>query len=181
MYRVRQSEGLGSCTFPNNLSEAKAQWCLQFPSLCSTATYKAAVALCSPDTTLPQLTGPTSHLAVGEGLSTVPVPYPCSDGSLATAAANCPAFSAAVDAVIADQQTAWDAANRAAMAAAQAHLDAIGTAQGQECLVGSPVQNADGTWSCSRLPGTNWLLYGGIAAGVLALLMIRGQGERRGR
>jgi hypothetical protein len=166
MYRVRQQSGLGDSSPQcgvlaiNDVSTAKACWCLSWPSLCSTESYQAAMALIHPDLVYGTMPTPPPHAAVGAGLSTTPVPYPCSDGSLATSAANCPAFSAAVDTVIADQQTAWNAQNAAYMAGVQSNLDQV---------------------AASQAGGTNWLLYGGIAAGVLVLLMIRGQGERRGR
>jgi len=38
--------------------------------------------------------------AVGAGTSTVPAPYACQDGSLVTAATNCPEYSAALDTTI---------------------------------------------------------------------------------
>jgi hypothetical protein len=153
----RSKRGLGSCTFPNNLSEAKAQWCLTFPALCSTATIQAANALCSPDLVISPIMQPPAVPAVGAGLSPLPAPYPCSDGSLATAAANCPAYSAAVDSVIAQQQIAWQAQNAATMADTQANLDAIAAAN----------------------PSTNWLLYGALAIGVVALVSMGGGGSAR--
>ena len=172
----RSKRGLGSCAFPNNLSEAKAQWCLTFPALCSTATIQAANALCSPDLVISPILQPPAVPAVGAGLSPIPAPYPCSDGSLATAAANCPAYSAAIDSVIAQQQAAWDAQNMATMKDTAANLSAINDANPPTCFFGTPTQAADGTWSCGS---TNWLLYGALAIGVVALVSMGGGGSAR--
>jgi hypothetical protein len=179
MYRVR-SRGLGSCAFPNNLSEAKAQWCLTFPALCSTATIQAATALCSPDQVISPILQPPGHPAVGAGLSPVAVPYPCSDGSLATAASNCPAYSAAVDASIADQQIAWQVQNAATLAETQANLDAINAANPPTCLFGTATQAADGTWSCGGLSGIpTWLWIGLAGVAAFAFVSAGGGSPRR--
>jgi hypothetical protein len=172
----RSKRGLGSCAFPNNLSEAKAQWCLTFPALCSTATIQAANALCSPDLVISPILQPPAVPAVGAGLSPIPAPYPCSDGSLATAAANCPAYSAAIDSVIAQQQAAWDAQNMATMKDTAANLSAINDANPPTCFFGTPTQAADGTWSCGS---TNWLLYGGIALLAVFGMTVMGGGSAR--
>jgi hypothetical protein len=176
-YRVRR--GLSSCAVPNNLSEAKAQWCLTFPALCSTATIQAATALCSPEVISPILQ-PPAVAAVGAGLSTQQVPYPCADGSLATAAANCPAYSGAVDAVIAQQQTAWQAQNAATIAETQANLDAINAANPPFCLFGTATQADDGSWSCGGLgaiPTWVWIGLAGVAA--FAMVSAGGGSPRR--
>jgi hypothetical protein len=48
--------------------------------------------------------------AVDLGLSTNPVPYACSSGSLVTAAVNCPEYTAAVDAALAAGKVLTDQA-----------------------------------------------------------------------
>lgn len=91
--------------------------------------------------------------AVGAGTSTVPAPYACSDGSLTTAATNCPEYSSAVDASIAQGKALTD----------QALLDWYG----QQAPVTDP-------------SSTNWLLYGALAAvGLVALVFVGGGSPRR--
>ena len=177
----RHKRGMGSCAVPNNLSEAKAQWCLTFPALCTTATIQAATALCSADQVISPTLAPPAVPAVGAGLSTTPAPYPCSDGSLATAATNCPAYSGAVDAVIAAQQAAWQAQNAATVADTQANLDAIAAANPPWCLSGTATQADDGTWACPALiPNIpNWLLYGLLGLGAFAMVASGGGSPRR--
>jgi hypothetical protein len=172
----RSKRGLGSCAVPNNTSEAKAQWCLTFPALCSTASIQAATMLCYPDQVISPIMEPPHTPAVGAALSSLATPYPCSDGSLATAATDCPAYSAALDASIAGQQAAWDAQNMATMKQTQANLDQINNANPPTCFFGTPTQAADGTWSCGS---TNWLLYGALAIGVVALVSMGGGGSAR--
>jgi hypothetical protein len=176
-YRFKR--GFGACTiFANNTSEAKAYFCLTFPKLCSTADIQAANALCSPDQVISPILQPPAVAAVGGALSTLPGgPYPCSDGSMATAATNCPAYSGAVDAVIAQQQTAWQAQNAATIAETQANLDAINAANPPFCLFGTATQADDGTWSCGGLAGIpTWVWFG--LAGVAAFAMVRPGGRR---
>src|ERR1039458_9859429 len=121
-YRFKR--GFGACTiFANNTSEAKAYLCLTFPKLCSAADIQAANALCSPDQVISPILQPPAVAAVGGALSTLPGgPYPCSHGSMATAATNCPAYSGAIDSVIAQQQTAWQAQNAATIEIGRAHV-----------------------------------------------------------
>jgi hypothetical protein len=168
MYRIRQ-EGMGGYdVLVDPLGYAKAHWCLSFPTLCTKDNYQASMAYLQPSTIAPIQTPPVVTSPVGD-----PLTVPPADAAQA---------QALIDAQLAQQLQAWKDQNAATIAQTQANLDKAGTAYDMSCLVGSPVQNADGTWSCSLLPaGTNWLLYGGIAAGVLGLLMIRGQGERSGR
>jgi hypothetical protein len=166
----RSKRGLGSCAFPNNLSEAKAQWCLTFPALCSTATIQAATMLCSPDQVISPILQPPPVAAVAGALSTTPAPYPCSDGSLATAATNCPAYSSAVDSVIAQQQVAWQEQNAATMAQTQANLNAINDANPPTCFLGTPTQADDGTWTCSGLGGIpTWVWIAAVGIGAFAI------------
>ena len=172
-YRFKR--GFGSCALPNNLSEAKAQWCLTFPALCSTATIQAANALCSPGQVISPILQPPAVGAVAGSLSTLQVPYPCSDGSLATAAVNCPAYSGAIDAVIAQQQIAWQGQNTATIAETQASLDAINAANPPTCLFGTATQADDGSWSCGGLAGIpTWVWFG--LAGVAAFAMVSAGG-----
>ena len=50
MRRAFNSMGLGTTLgMPDNLSEAKAQWCLSLPFFCSAATLQASQALMTPD------------------------------------------------------------------------------------------------------------------------------------
>jgi hypothetical protein len=181
LYRLRSRGGLGSCASPNNLSEAKAQWCLTFPALCSTATIQAATALCSPELVISPILQPPPHPAVGAGLSPIPAPYPCSDGSLATAATNCPEYSAAIDASIADQQRSWQAQNAATMAQTQANLDQINAANPPFCLLGTATQAADGSWACPSglpsIPTWAWFALAGVAA--FAMVSAGGGSPRR--
>jgi hypothetical protein len=155
----------------DTLSEAKACWCLQFPALCSTATIQAAQALINPDQVISPILEPPHVPAVSAGTSTAQVPYPCSDGSLATAATNCPAYNGAIDAVIAQQQQAWKDQNAATIAETQANLDAINAANPPWCLSGTATQAEDGTWSCPSplgIPTWAWLAIAVVGAVALS-------------
>jgi hypothetical protein len=188
----RHKHGLGgsvtgvaiNCSNPltiDTTSELKACWCINFPALCSTASIQAAQALVNPGQVISPIKEPPAVPAVGAGLSTTPAPYPCSDGSLATAATNCPAYSGAVDAVIAQQQIAWQAQNAATVGDTQANLDAIAAANPPWCLSGTATQADDGTWSCpSLIPSIpNWLLYGLLGLGAFAMVTSGGGSPRR--
>ena len=58
---------------------------------------------------LPSPPAPLAPPAVGQALSTVPALYQCSDGSMATAATNCPDYTAAIDAALAAGEEATQA------------------------------------------------------------------------
>jgi hypothetical protein len=98
---------------------------------------------------------PVPPPAVSAGTSTVPAPYQCASGSMATAATNCPEYSAAVDASIAAGKDLTDAAL----------LDWYGAQ--------TPVLDPSGG-------SVNWMLYAGIAlAAVFALSVVGGGSPRR--
>lgn len=114
--------------------------------------------------------------AVDAGTSTVPAPYQCAAGEMATAATNCPEYTAAVDAALAQGKQLTD----------QALLDwfkeqPIVPDAKPMCFVGTPVMAPDGSWSCDSSAGSsNWLLWGGLAVGaVFAISMLGGGGPRR--
>jgi hypothetical protein len=90
--------------------------------------------------------------AVDAGTSTVPAPYACSSGAMATAATNCPEYSAAVDAALKAGKDLTD----------QALLDWYAS-QPMVPDTGSP----------------NWLLYAGIGLGVVFALGVVGGGSPR--
>jgi hypothetical protein len=64
-----------------------ACWCLQFPSLCSTSDYQAAVALAHPELVYGTMPLPVPPPAVSEGTSTVPAPYTADEAQAAIDAA----------------------------------------------------------------------------------------------
>lgn len=86
--------------------------------------------------------------APDSALSTAPGgPYACSDGSMVTAATNCPEYSAALDAALAQGKILTNAAL----------LDWYGT----QAPVDEPPTS----------PGVNWLLYGGLGLAFVLVLV----------
>ncbi len=66
----------------------KECWCLQFPSLCSSSDYQAAVALANPDVVYGGGPPAPAHTPpVSAGLSTVPAPYTADQAQAAIDAA----------------------------------------------------------------------------------------------
>ena len=132
-----------------------ACWCLSFPSTCTASDLAAANALANPNVYAPVQAPPTVQAPVD--LTTPP-----SSGTDA---------AATVQALLVQQQAAWNAQNMATMQQTAANLKAAAQTQ---CPGSTLVQNADGSWSCPS--STNWLLYGAIAlAAVFGLSMLGGQ------
>ena len=154
------SAGQASCGLFAGGIFKKECWCLEYPSLSSSSDYVAARALADP--------------SVYAALQAPPV-VGAPTGS--TPPADAAQAQAQIDEILAQQLAAWKAQNAATLAETQANLDRIASEQPQvTCFFGTATQAEDGTWSCG---GTNWLLYGGIALGVFALVAIGGGSPRR--
>lgn len=128
----------------------KECWCLDFPSLCSSADYQAAYALAHPEVYAAVQSPPT----VGSPSGSLP---PASGVDA----------QAIIDAIIAQQKATQDAQASATMAQTAANLKQAAQTQ---CPTATLIDNGDGTFSCP--PGTNWWLIGGLAAGVLVLMRV---------
>lgn len=126
----------------------KECWCMSWPSLCSQADYVASRALADPSVYAALQAPPVVGAPTGSALTVPPA-----SGAEA---------QAQVDAIIAQQQAAWDAQNSATMGQTQSGLDQFA---------------ADFTAATS---GTNWMLYGVLAiVGVFALVSVGGGSARR--
>ena len=141
-------------------------WCLSFPALCPSADYAAAQALANPSVYAP-IQQPPAPPAVGQALSTLPMPYQCESGTYVTAATNCPEYTAALDASIAAQSAAQKAQATATLAQTAANLQAV--AAGQPSLVGGNCVQSWITGVCDT-----WV-YVGAGIGVLFLVMTFGR------
>ena len=168
-YRFKR--GMGDVLNPSSAGQAscglfaggifkKECWCLEYPSLCSSSDYVAARALADPSVYAALQAPPVVGSPAGS--------TPPADGAQA---------QAEVDAILAQQLAAWKAQNAATLAQTQANLDQVASEQPITCFLGNAVQGEDGTWTCSS--GPNWLLYGGLALGVFALVAIGGGSPRR--
>ena len=128
----------------------KACWCASFPSLCSSADYVATKALEDPSVYNTLMQPPTVGAPTGAALT-----LPPASGADAAATEN---------ALLSQQILDWQAQDRASMAQTQSNLDALAKSQPPFCLLSTPVQAADGSWSCGG-GSTNWLLYGATSGG----------------
>jgi hypothetical protein len=138
-------------------------WCLSAPWLCSTADYQAAQAMANPDVVYAPIQQPPPNPAVSAGISTVPAPYQCSDGSMATAATNCPDYLAALAASTAAQKAAQDAQTQATMAQTYQNLQAI--AATQPSITGANCTQTIFTGVCD-----SYVYIGGAALGIALVL-----------
>lgn len=111
LMRRTSRSGLGvTLGLPDNLSEAKAQWCIDFPFFCSAATVAASKALLNPDLYYPSL--PVS----AQGASTSQIDYNNPVSSLATGCQDDP--MGCVEYPVTEQTIANQAANLLTMQAA---------------------------------------------------------------
>jgi hypothetical protein len=144
----------------------KACWCASFPSLCSSADYVATKALEDPSVYNTLMQPPVVGAPTGAALT-----LPPASGADAAATEN---------ALLSQQILDWQAQDRASLAQTQANLDQLAQSQPPFCPFSTPVQAADGSWSCGG-GSTNWLLYGAIAvAAVLTLSSLNFSGAPRG-
>jgi hypothetical protein len=127
----------------------KACWCLQFPSLCSSADYQAAVALANPDLVYAPIQQPP---VVGAPTGTAATVAPAS-GQQA---------QETINQLLAEQMTAQQAGDAATVAQTQASLDAIAASQ--------PSLASATNW---------WLYIGIAAVAVFALVAMGGGSPRR--
>jgi hypothetical protein len=174
MYRLRK-RGMGDVLDPTSSGALKcglfaggvfnkACWCLEWPSLCGSADYVAAKVLADPSLIAAIQAPPTVGAPTGAALTTPP--------------ANAADAQAEVDAILAQQLADWNAQNAATIAQTKANLDQVAQNQPITCFFGTATQADDGTWSCVS-SSTNWLLYGALAVGVLALVSMGGGGSAR--
>lgn len=127
----------------------KACWCLQFPSLCSTEDYQAAMALAHPDVYVAVQAPP----AVGSpGGAALTVPPASGEQAQET-----------VDGLLAQQDVAWKTQNQEMMAETQRRLEAIAASQPSLFAAGM-------NW---------WLWAGIAVATVFALAVVGGGTPRR--
>lgn len=105
--------------------------------------------------------------AVGAAYGSVAAPYDCT----ANPAGNpsCPGYDAAVTAAL-KAGAAQTSSNIQAWASIQPSVP-------PSC--DGAYQDANGDWQCPATSTTNWLLYGGIALGVFALVAVSSGGPRR--
>ena len=154
LMRRTSRRGLGATLgMPDNLSEAKAQWCTTFPFFCSAATVAASNGLLNPD-----LYYPTPPV-LAQGASTAGViDYSASaSGSTLLPGVQEDPY-AAIDAAIADQTTQ----NQSAM---QTFFNNLSTpSSGGSCSMNLGVGICD------------WIVYAVGAAAVFGLILL---GSRR--
>lgn len=154
MRRVINSMGLGTTLgMPDNLSEAEAMWCLDFPFFCSAATVQASQALMTP------------------GLVYAPVnPLP--------APSAIPAGSVAALPSVSDAQDQTDAALAAANAQGQANfVDTINQTAANLAAIAGGGNNP----TPSGIPSWLWWVLGGGLMLALVWTPSSGAPQRYGR
>jgi hypothetical protein len=165
-----QRPGLGIA--PLECAGGTSLWCGPQTD-CSSATNWALAPACwsmSPSAWKQSeaLTGgaaiPPPPPAVDMGTSTLPAPYACQAD--ATSSPSCPGYTAAINASIAQQTAANQAAQQVAMNQVAANVKAQTQAGCPDLAL---IQNADGTWSCPQTPST-----GGMSLTTIALLAAGG-------